>query len=159
MTKEKEISVSITRIVSASYCEQKVILDRRYRQKKTAEVARKAAEGEREHLRFEREGRVLAARGPILPDSTQAPASPPLSAPAADKRCFVATTVYGEDAKETKALRAWRDRVLNASFLGRSVVRLYYLVSPCVARWLTGRPRMQRAVRRLIDAVLTRIER
>lgn len=54
------ITVSITEIISASYCEQKVIFDRRYGKGSTQEVARYAAEGEKRHLQFEQEGRSYA---------------------------------------------------------------------------------------------------
>lgn len=155
MAQEREISVSITRIVSASYCEQKVILDRIHGQKKTAEVAHKAAQGDREHLRFESEGKALAARGPIMPQPTAA-SSP---APATDKRCFIATAVYGEDAQETNALRAWRDQVLKVSFLGRWFIRIYYRVSPSVATIIGRRPMLLQIARQMLDSFLNWIVR
>lgn len=155
MAQERETSVSITRIVAASFCEQKVVLDRTYGPKKTAEVACKAAQGDREHLRFEREGKLLAARGPITPQ--QVPAS--ASETGADRRCFIASAVYGVDAPETNMLRAWRDRVLKVSFLGRCFIRFYYRVSPRVAMLINGRPWLQRQARRMLDTFLNWIKR
>lgn len=157
MSQQREKSVSITRIVSASFCEQKVVFDRTYGQKKTAEVAQKAAQGEREHLRFESEGRALAARGPIL-QQPYGPA-PTSAAPRTDKRCFIASAVYGEDAPETNTLRAWRDSVLKASFMGRLVISVYYCVSPTVVSLIAGKPRLLKTVRRLLEAFLRRIGR
>ncbi len=40
--------------------------------------------------------------------------------------CFIATVVYGVDAKEVEILRNYRDSVLSRSQLGKKVVALYY---------------------------------
>lgn len=48
-------------------------------------------------------------------------------------KCFIATAVYGPMAKETILLREFRDRVLFNSYLGRSFVKIYYLIGPLIA--------------------------
>lgn len=155
MAQVRETSVSITRIVAASFCEQKVVLDRTYGQKKTAEVAHKAVLGDREHLRFECEGKALASRGPITPQPVPASAS----GTDADRRCFIASAVYGVDAPETNTLRAWRDRVLKVSSLGRCFIWFYYRVSPRVAMLISRRPWLQQQARRVLDTFLNWIKR
>jgi tetratricopeptide (TPR) repeat protein len=48
-----------------------------------------------------------------------------------DKGCFIATAVFGSaDASEIAELRAWRDRRLMPSPIGRFLVSFYYVVSP-----------------------------
>ena len=47
-----------------------------------------------------------------------------------DKRCFVATYLYGESDVRVKRLRVFRDVVLMPSVLGRFCVRFYYFLSP-----------------------------
>lgn len=157
---KKEIHLSITQVVAASFCERKVILDRSHGQKKTPAVVARAAAGEVAHAQFEREGRALAARGPILPPQSS---QVPMPAPGAtaqtnrDRRCFIASTVYGQDARETDILRAWRDRVLMRSMFGRLAVTIYYRLSPRVAAFVGRRPRLLYRVRAGLDALVRRI--
>ena len=50
--------------------------------------------------------------------------------------CFVASAVYESyDAPEVLTLQAYRDAVLLPTFVGRCLVRVYYLVGPTLA-WL-----------------------
>ena len=49
--------------------------------------------------------------------------------------CYIATCVYGSyDCPEVWVLRRFRDNVLKKNVFGRSFIRLYYAVSPCVVR-------------------------
>ncbi len=113
----RPLTVSITKVVSAVYCEQKVVFDREYGDLRPQHVKAKAEEGIREHAKFEFEGRVKQAT---------------------DSRCFIASHVYGLNAPETNALREWRDRRLMPLLVGRWVVRVYYFISPLLLR-LAGR--------------------
>jgi hypothetical protein len=55
--------------------------------------------------------------------------------------CFVATAAYGdEDHPAVVWLRAYRDEVLLALPVGRTMVDGYYRTSPPLARWLRDRP-------------------
>ena len=50
--------------------------------------------------------------------------------------CYIATCVYGSyDCPQVWTLRRFRDNSLSPTFLGRSLVRLYYAVSPTIVRW------------------------
>jgi len=55
-----------------------------------------------------------------------------------DRRCFVASALFGEDAPETEALRQFRDDVLARTTSGRIFIECYYRVSPPIARALSG---------------------
>lgn len=49
--------------------------------------------------------------------------------------CYIATCVYGSyDCPPLWVLRRFRDRILAASWCGRSLIRLYYTVSPFLVR-------------------------
>ncbi|MGH8463059.1 MAG: CFI-box-CTERM domain-containing protein [Pseudomonas sp.] len=80
---------------------------------------------------------------------------PPQAAPssARDSRCFIATAVYGPEAPQTEELRAFRDRTLMRSALGRAFVRCYYRLSPPVAAGLSRHPRLAAPVRTGLDAM------
>lgn len=76
-----------------------------------------------------------------------------------DKRCFVATSVYGPDAWQTSCLRAYRDTRLLPNWWGRMLVRAYYRAGPCLVEMVP--PGSMRAVllRRLLDSIVSRLGR
>lgn len=50
--------------------------------------------------------------------------------------CYIATAVYGSyDCPEVWTLRRFRDEKLLKSLLGRTFVKMYYIVSPIVVEW------------------------
>lgn len=124
---------TITDIVGTVYCEQKVVFDRERGDARPLGVRAKAAAGTFEHLRFQVEGQTRAAL---------------------DRRCFIATAIYGAEAPETDFLRAWRDRVLMPTPAGRLFVRAYYAASPFLVPALCRSKRATVAVRAALDAVL-----
>ncbi|MDR1314496.1 MAG: hypothetical protein LBQ12_12600 [Deltaproteobacteria bacterium] len=74
---------------------------------------------------------------------------------AKDRRCFVATEIYGDPgAPEVVALRRFRDNSLMASRAGRALVRAYYALGPAIAGRLAKAPRLKRLARRALDALL-----
>ncbi len=72
--------------------------------------------------------------------------------------CFVATAVYGPLARETEALRRFRDQTLMPHRVGRLLIATYYRCSPPVAQILRRSHRMRSAARILLDGVVRRIE-
>ncbi|HMN14020.1 MAG TPA: hypothetical protein PKD55_17020 [Bellilinea sp.] len=73
--------------------------------------------------------------------------------------CFIATAVYGRDAPETNALRAWRDRALMPSSPGRTLVRGYYELSPRLVPLLHRSERFTAVVRAALDLLVRWLER
>lgn len=124
---------TISQIVATVYCERQALLDRQHGEARTADVHIKAAEGIADHKRFEREGKALAA---------------------ADRRCFIASAIYGPDAPETNEFRAWRDRVLRSTWAGRMVIATYYRIAPSVATVLLRRQGCAAAFRWILNGVL-----
>lgn len=62
--------------------------------------------------------------------------------------CFIATAAYGTPmAKEIEVLRRFRDRELEPSPMGRSLVKTYYRLSPPVANVLSRSEKMRALVR------------
>lgn len=74
-----------------------------------------------------------------------------------DRRCFIASCVYGPDAWQTNKLRAYRDRVLERCWYGRAAVRVYYAISPPVARLSAASPAVGRLARRALDWFVGRL--
>ncbi len=65
-----------------------------------------------------------------------------------DTNCFVATAAFGSPMeKQVKTLRRFRDQVLSKSSFGQMFVKLYYQVSPPMARWIAQSP-LRRSVTR-----------
>jgi hypothetical protein len=65
--------------------------------------------------------------------------------------CFIVTAVYGSyNAPEVLTLRNFRDDVLLASNVGRALVKLYYILSPPVARLLNAHLWLRNMVRKAV---------
>jgi len=107
-----------------------------------------SARGQAEHDRAQAQMEAHHNR----PHRTPAAAHPG-SASVTDRRCFVASAVYGPDAPATDELRTFRDERLMPSVLGRSLVHLYYRLSPPLAGWVSSRPAAARVVRLSLDLV------
>lgn len=129
---------SISNIVATVYCERQAVLDREFGRARTADVERKAEHGTAAHRRFELEGKMQRT---------------------VDRRCFIATAIYGADAPQTNALRAWRDRALMPSRAGRWLVAGYYRLSPLAVRLVERWPGLATWVRHGLDGLLRRIGR
>ena len=62
--------------------------------------------------------------------------------------CYIATACYGDyDADEVMVLRAFRDNILKKYFLGKAFIRVYYTLSPPVAKYLSKASGLNRIVR------------
>lgn len=71
--------------------------------------------------------------------------------------CFIATAAIGTTNHESVvALRRFRDEVLLQHRIGRALVRLYYAVSPPIARWISRGHRRRTIVRWLLVAPTAR---
>ena len=146
---------TVSDIVALVYCEQKLVFDKRHGTARDADTERKAADGAFEHLRFEWEGytrnpgRLLAKLGQEKPRSRPRPA--------ADSRCFIASQVYGPNADETDTLRAWRDKVLVPSLLGRVFVQLYYATSPALVAMVRRSPWLAKVARSELDRFVSKV--
>ena len=126
--------IAITDVVAIVYCERQAVLDRKIGRRRNADVETMAADGQRQHKTFEQIGRREQ-----------------------DRRCFVATAIYGADAPETQALRAWRDRRLMPSAAGRALVAIYYRLSPLALTYIAPLPGARTLIRRLLNSFCRRV--
>ena len=68
-----------------------------------------------------------------------------------DKRCFIASYLYGSSDPRTENLRVWRDTTLTNKIYGPSLVKLYYLASPTLV-WICQKNKWINAItQRSID--------
>lgn len=116
------------------YCERKIVLDASMGERVTPEVEVMRREGIKAHAQFHQ-------------DSQRMPATQ-------DRRCFVATAAFGADAPETVALRAFRDRTLVKTTLGRTFIKFYYSTSPALCDALSQRNRAMLVVRAVLRQVV-----
>lgn len=66
--------------------------------------------------------------------------------------CFIATAAYGTPfCNELNVLRTWRDASLKTNAIGNWFVKLYYITSPSVARYIEDRPLLKKIVRTLLN--------
>ncbi len=73
--------------------------------------------------------------------------------------CFIATAVYGSyDADEVRILRAFRDRQLASSRMGRLLIRSYYVVSPPLAEMLELFPSAKKPAKYVLDKIVSSLE-
>jgi hypothetical protein len=68
------------------------------------------------------------------------------------------TALYGEDSEEVETLRQYRDEVLAGSPKGRMFIRLFYQLSPMVARRMEQDPEFRAQVKRFSDFVVEAID-
>lgn len=87
------------------------------------------------------------------------PAATPPQAPAQRGGCFVATAAYGSHDRSVVVLQAYRDRVLTRTPAGKNIVRLYYLVSPLLARFIQASAYRRSITRVFLRPVVVMAER
>ncbi len=72
--------------------------------------------------------------------------------------CFIASAIYrSESAYPVVVLREWRDRSLMQSISGRIAVRIYYSVSPLIARMILTHPSFAPPLKYLCDLAAGRL--
>ncbi|MBW2983900.1 hypothetical protein KY361_02195 [Candidatus Woesearchaeota archaeon] len=83
-----------------------------------------------------------------------------LEAEGREKACFIATAAYGTPfAREIDVLRDWRDNSLNTNFFGSLFVKVYYKVSPPIARFIAKRKKLRKLVRIILKPIISIIRK
>lgn len=97
----------------------------------------------------------------VSPPKPVSPSKPASQAKAQQSNggCYIATAVYGSyDAPQVRTLRRFRDESLATSAPGRAFVRLYYAVSPSLARRFEPGSVPSRLGRRTLDALVRALD-
>lgn len=124
--------VTAKELAEMGFCEKRVQLAHLYGDHVTPEQQEARLRGREAHQRYLVDG--MASSG--------------------DRRCFVATCVFGPDAVETHVLRAYRDTLLLRRWWGRWVVTVYYRVAPSICRVLMWSPMATAGLRRFLRIVV-----
>jgi len=117
--------VSATELAKMGKCERQVYLDHHHGED-TSLTAKFIKRGNYEHEQFNRQ---LSGK---------------------DKRCFIATAVFGIDAVETKILRQFRDEHLMPYKTGRTFTSLYYSLSPYIVNLIERYPALMIPIRTIL---------
>lgn len=74
--------------------------------------------------------------------------------------CYIATAVYGDyEAPSVIILRRYRDDYLQKSFLGRTLVKVYYKVSPPIANRLKTTRSINGFVKKILDLFVNHLKK
>lgn len=130
----KDGPIAATALAQLVTCETRLLLDAQHGPARTVFEEQRRQEGLAEHA--EQDQRVQAHHN------------------ARDRRCFVATCIYGPTAWQTDRLRGFRDATLARSVLGRVAIALYYRVAPALIPWLERAPRLRGFARSWLDRLV-----
>ena len=74
------------------------------------------------------------------------------------KGCYIATAVYGSYVcEEVFTLRGFRDDHLSKYVWGRWAIRIYYAVSPCLAKRIKPKSRFGKLTRSVLNKIVDKI--
>ncbi len=117
-------------LAEMGFCEKRIQLAHLYGEQVAPEQQLARERGQAGHQRYFEEGMASAQ----------------------DRRCFVATCLFGQSSREAHALRTYRDTVMLYSRWGRCAVVFYYRIGPA-ACWILDRcaPLRRLAIRTVAD--------
>lgn len=73
--------------------------------------------------------------------------------------CYIATAVYGSyEAPQVLTLRRYRDQTLQKTWFGRLFIRVYYALSPALARRLRNAKALSTWVRKRLDFIVAKLD-
>lgn len=127
--------VSAKDLAEMGFCEKRVLLAQLHGEQTTPSQQEDVRRGLAAHQQYYEQG---------------------VAAVSSDRRCFIATCVFGESAPQTQDLRAFRDSVLLPHWWGRLAVGLYYRIAPAACAILRRSPRLLEVTCVLLGAVVTR---
>lgn len=117
--------VAVTQLVNMTKCENQTLLNTVYKPKLANDVKQRQKEGISDHKKFEKLNNKYAN------DSQRVISEMNKSS---DRRCYVATAIFGNTSPETTILRKWRDQTLSQYYAGRLFIQAYYKISPVLLR-------------------------
>lgn len=131
--------VRISELAEVATCQRRVYLRGKIGQRETEEQA------------------AAKERGNVLHDLAYKQSHPEQGSQ--DRRCFIATSVYGSDAWQTQLLRDFRDSRLRKSRVGTVFISIYYFTSPTIANLCTRYKLVSVFAKTILNKVVNKIGR
>ncbi len=117
--------ISVTHLINITKCEKQTMLDMVYKPKLDKEIKNRQKMGIKDHKKFENLNNKYAGdTSKVIEQMNKTN----------DKRCYIATAIFGAYSEETLLLREWRDNTLRRTLLGRLFIKYYYRISPLLLR-------------------------
>lgn len=117
--------VAVTQLVNMTKCENQTLLNTVYKPKLANDVKQRQKEGISDHKKFEKLNNKYANNSQrVISEMNKS----------SDRRCYVATAIFGNTSPETTILRKWRDQTLSQYYAGRLFIQAYYKISPVLLR-------------------------
>lgn len=117
--------VAVTQLVNMTKCENQTLLNTVYKPKLANDVKQRQKEGISDHKKFEKLNNKYANNSQrVISEMNKS----------SDRRCYVATAIFGNTSPETIVLRKWRDQTLSQYYAGRLFIQAYYKISPLLLR-------------------------
>ena len=69
-------------------------------------------------------------------------------------KCFIATAAFGYPSIEIDILRDFRDKRLRKNFLGESFIKIYYIISPPIARLISKNNFLKKITRAFLKPII-----
>lgn len=119
--------VAVTELVNMTKCENQTLLNTVYKPKLANDVKQRQKEGISDHKKFEKLNNKYANNSQrVISEMNKS----------SDRRCYVATAIFGNTSPETTVLRRWRDQTLSQYYAGRLFIQAYYKISPLLLRMM-----------------------
>ena len=77
---------------------------------------------------------------------------------AEDKRCFIASHLYGIDGARKNLLRNYRDEKLANKYLGDVFIQTYYVLSPVLVFISRRLPFLDKILKKIVDHIVSRLQ-
>lgn len=134
--------IPVTEFAKMGYCETLLVLNKKHKSgDQSCRDEEAINRGNKEHDAFD--ARVKKQHVPYRPT--------------ADKRCFIASCVYGQEHPTTERLRQFRDHSLKRTAPGRALIALYYRVSPHIVVVLDQHAAIKQLATRLLNQFVRRL--
>lgn len=119
--------IAVTQLINITKCENQTVLNTIYKPKLDKEIKERQKMGIKDHKKFENmNNKYSGDTARVVNEMNKTN----------DKRCYVATAVFGAYSPETLILRKWRDEKLKPILIGRLFIKIYYKLSPFLLRVL-----------------------
>lgn len=140
--------IAVTQLINITKCENQTMLNLVYKPKQDKEMRARQKEGIQAHKQFENLNNKYSNNTEKVVHQMNK---------RSDKRCYIATAIFGNNSEETILLRKWRDENLSTNYLGKIFIKAYYKLSPYLLR--VSPSWMEPPMRKILNIFIKRIRK